>query len=168
MPNSSEYAIEKVEINTLLEQLKQCGEVKSVFFKPKPTVIPRLASDEPLSELFASEAFADAGACLGEVFNAKARCSTLNRLEFEGSLVSVVLRGGCHGPAVALSEQQARTVVLPGVAAAFPAPFEEICAFRIDEEEWCQFTKEATLSSSYLVWQGARGLWWLLCVADID
>jgi len=58
--------------------------------------------------------------------------------------------------------------VLSGVAAVFPEPFAEICAFRIDDEEWCQFTMEATISSSYLVCQAARGLWWLLCVADSD
>jgi len=168
MTVDSEYSIEKPELNTLLEHLKQCGEVISVFFKPKPAVVPRLATNEPLSELLSSNAFMNASDRLGEVLGAKVKCSTLNRLEFEGSLVSVVLMGGCHSPAVAMSQEQARSIVLPGIAAAFPEPFGEICAFRIDSDEWCQFTKEATVSSSYLIWQAARGLWWLLCVADFD
>ena len=54
------------------------------------------------------------------------------------------------------------------LAAVFPKPFDDVLVFQLDDPAWSEFTGEATVSHSYIAWQSARGLWWMLCVVDID
>lgn len=96
------------------------------------------------------------------------RYSTLDRFEFEESLIALAVRGGCHRATASVPQEHIRSVVASGLSAAFSEPFDDVHVFRLDDEKWCQATDEATISSSYAVWQSARGLWWVLCVADID
>ena len=91
----------------------------------------------------------------------------LNRLEFEGSLAHLILQGGCHRQ-TNHSRNGAISIVESALDAVFPAPFDDLIVFRLDNSEWSELTDQATISSSYFVLQGARGLWWFLCVADFD
>lgn len=158
----------KPELTELLELLGLCGQVVSFFLKPKQAIAPTFDASNPLAELFASEAFQTLAGELGAISSDLGRYSTLNRFEFEGSLVSVAVAGGCHRSTADVSRERIRAVVTTGLAAVFPAPFDDVQVFRLDDERWCQATEEATLSTSYVAWQSARGVWWVLCLTDID
>jgi hypothetical protein len=82
-----------------------------------------------------------------------------------GQVVSVFLKAK---PALSLNFGRERDRPLQGLEAAFPEPFSDLFVFRIDSREWCELAASATLSASYIVYQSARGLWWVLCVADED
>jgi hypothetical protein len=169
MSTSSQFSIEKPALQSLLDLLGQCGQVVSIFLKPKPAVKPSFESaNQPLAELVTTEAFKELYGELGLVGQVIKRFSTLNRLEFEGSLTAVILEGGCHRSTTGISRREASAVVAAGVEAVFPEPFSSIHIFRIDDESWCSLTNEATISSMYVAWESARGLWWVLCVADSD
>ena len=169
MSTSSQFSIEKPALQSLLDLLGECGQVVSVFLKPKRAVKPNFEStNQPLAELIAIEAFEESCSELGLVGQEIKRFSTLNRLEFEGSLTAVVLEGGCHRSTTGIPRSEANAVVAAGVEAVFPEPFSSIHVFRIDDESWCSLTNEATISSMYVAWEGARGLWWVLCIADFD
>jgi len=168
MATVNDSLLEKPGVKELLEVLGQCGQVVSAFLKPTPSVRPLFQEDHPLVDLFDSKAFQEAAFSLGQVSSTLGRYSTLNRLEFEGSLVSVVLQGGCHRATTGMPVEVARALVLRALEEAFPEPFSDVHVFRLDAEAWCQLTNEATVSTSYVVWQSARGLWWVLCVADFD
>jgi hypothetical protein len=156
------------ELTELLELLGLCGQVVSFFLKPKQVIAPAFGTPNPLAKLFTSEAFQTLAGELGAISPDLGRYSTLNRYEFEGSLVSVAVAGGCHGSTADVSRERIRAVVSTGLAAVFPAPFDDVHVFRLDDERWCRATEEATLSTSYVAWQSARGIWWVLCVTDID
>jgi hypothetical protein len=162
------YKVIKPELTELLELLGQCGHVVSFFLKPEQPIAPAFDTVNPLGELFASPAFRAQAGKLGAIAHEFGRYSTLNRFEFEGSLVSVAIAGGCHRNTMGISQERVRAVVAAGLAAAFPSPFDDIHVFRLDDERWCQATDEATMSASYVAWQSARGLWWILCITDID
>ncbi|WP_146187985.1 hypothetical protein [Acidovorax sp. CF316] len=168
MTTSECYEVSKPELNELLTLLSQCGHVVSFFLKPKPTVLPAIDTANPLATLFALPAFQAQAAELGAIAVQPLRYSTLNKFEFEGSLVSVAVAGGCHHNTRGISQEHIRAVVAAGLNAAFPRPFDDIHVFRLDDARWCQATDEATMSTSYAAWQSARGLWWLLSIADID
>jgi hypothetical protein len=168
MDTSCEYTVEKPALQALLEVLSQCGQVVSVFLNPQPPVRPKPLDAHPLSELFACGAFQTATHKLGQVSATLGRYSTLNRLEFEGSLVSVVLAGGCHCSTSGISQHEARSLVAGALAAVFPEPFDDLLVFRLDNEAWCPLAAESTVSSSFVAWQSPRNLWWVLCVADSD
>jgi hypothetical protein len=170
MATDIEFVVEKSELRALLSALEQCGQVVSVFLKPKPPVRPDLQRQDGcvLSELFELMAVQEACADLGLKNPVNARYALLNRLEFEGSLVSVVMQGGCHRAKVVASLEAARELVAKAMEAAFPAPFGNLYVARIDSESWCKLAFEATLSASYVAWQSERSLWWVLCVADTD
>jgi len=170
MTTADVFRVDKPEVQALLDVLEQRGQVVSVFLKPKPSAIPDFSRERghPLAELVAHPSFHQACADLGAVSEDLGHYSTLNRLEFEGSLISVVIAGGCHRVTSGVSPEVARSLVGNALTAAFPEPFADLHVFRLDEERWCQLTSNATISSSYFAWQSARGLWWVLCVADSD
>ncbi|UTY59813.1 hypothetical protein [Massilia sp. erpn] len=162
------FDIEKPEIVKFIEALERCGEVVSNFMKFSSTVMPscEFASQMPLVDLLQHPEFIESAGELGEIGSKPIHYSTLNRLEFEGSLASVLIEGGCFRNSI--SEDEARKLAGDVLAAAFPKPFDDLLVFRLDDPSWCQFTDVATVSHSYFSWQGARGLWWMLLVADTD
>jgi hypothetical protein len=169
MSASPQFSLSRPALDRLLDELRQQLEVFSVFLNPKPAVLPNLRDGgSPLVELLSLPAVKTLCAELGEVNPEFTRYSTLNRLEFEGSLVALLLRGGCHGRSVSITEDEARRLVAPALDAAFPQPFESITAFRIDDDDWCTLARKSTIACCYVVNEGARGLWWILCATDID
>ena len=170
MTQIESFHIQKPPLDALIALLSLCGEVVSVFLKAKPPLRhrPGAERDQTLRLLFECEGFHEACSDLGTIGGSVRIGATLNRLEFEGSLLSVALQGGCHRSTSHVSMEQARAIVQLGLSAAFPEPFSELLAFRIDNDDWCQFAEEATVFASYVVNQPARGLWWVLCVADQD
>lgn len=120
----------------------------------------------PLTSLFNNPDLQNDCTELGFIASGPIRYATLNRFEFEGSLISILLEGGCHRKSI--PEHDARVIVHEALAVIFPKPFDNVLAFRPDDPSWSEFSREATISHSYVVWQGARGLWWILCIADID
>lgn len=167
MTASESYEVNPSRLNELLDLFGQCGEVVSFFLKEKHHTEP-VDPDNPLASLFALPAFQAQASALGAISTEPVRYSTLNRFEFEGSLVSVAVGGGCHRGTAGISQEHIRAVVAAGLDAAFPRPFDDIAVFRLDDEQWCETTAEATCSASYAALQSARGLWWLLCIADYD
>jgi hypothetical protein len=153
-----------------LELIGREREVVSVFLKPKSRTWPsaRGASNDPLRWLLESHEFEAMCPDLGQVKRVEGRFSTLNTLELEGSLVSILLEGGCHGSRMRIELGDARRAVSAAMDAVFPAPFNKVIAFRFDEWDWCDFTDEATVWSSHFVWEAARSLMWVLCTRDID
>ena len=168
MTATTRVEITKPEFSELVGLLRHCGEVVSFFLKPTPSIRPAFNASQPVAPLLADEEFCALARDLGTVAVNPGRYSTLNRLEFEGSLVAVARAGGCHRSTAGMSEDRIRGTVKAGLAAAFPEPFNELHVFRFDDEKWCQATEDATLFASYVVWQGARGLWWVLSISDID
>jgi len=167
MQVSQSYTVNKPELAELLDLLSKCGEVVSFFVKTK-SIWPNGNAIKNLDQLFITEAFQAQSSMLGRVSKDPGSFSILNRLEFEGSLVAVALGGGCHGWTNAPSLERIRELVVAGLAAVFPEPYDEVYVYRLDDLKWCEFTDEATESKSYVAHQGARGLWWMLTIADID
>lgn len=162
------FEIEKPELDRFIEHLSHCGQVVSTFMKFVPVVMPsrEFASPTPLADLLQHPEFCNGTGTLGAISSKPFHYSTLNRLEFEGSLASVLVEGGCFRNST--SEDEARNVARDVLAAVFPKPFDDLLVFRLDDPSWSEFTNAATVSHSYFAWQGARGLWWLLSVADED
>jgi hypothetical protein len=165
--SADEFRVEKEPLIKLLGVLSQCGEVVSKFLKPTPSIRGR-DDAQRLAEFL--ERFSDLATQtpLGHVEREYGPFSVLNRFEFEGSLVSIVLDGGCHRATAGLTVEDARRIVAQALDATFPAPFSDLLAYRFDSLDWCELTRTSTLSSAYVVWQSPRNLWWVLCVSDID
>lgn len=149
------FDIEKPEVAKFIGALERCGEVVSSFMKFSPTVMPsrEFASPTPLADLLRHPAFSEDAVDLGEISSKPIHYSTLNRLEFEGSLGSILIEGGCFQNSI--SEDEARRLAGDVLAAAFPKPFDDLLVFRLDDPSWCQFTNVATVSHSYFARQGA-------------
>ena len=162
------FNVEKAELVRFNEALKKCGEVVSVFMKFAPAVFParEFASAFPLNDLMRHPEFCKDAIALGKISSGPMHYSTLNRLEFEGSLAQVLIEGGCFRNTT--PEAEARKLAADVLAAVFPKPFDDLLVFRLDDPGWSQFTDAATVSHTYFAWQGARGLWWMLSVADTD
>nr|BFD42743.1 hypothetical protein FFPRI1PSEUD_42420 [Pseudomonas sp. FFPRI_1] len=139
----------------------------SSFVKPAPSI---KAWDERqrLAEFLERFSNLARSTAIGQVEREFGPFSMLNRYEFEGSLLAVVLRGGCHHSTRGLSLANARKLVYEALEAVFPGPFSELVVYRLDSLDWCELTRSSTLSSAYVACQGARNLWWVLCVADFD
>ncbi|HEY8023685.1 MAG TPA: hypothetical protein VIF60_03900 [Burkholderiaceae bacterium] len=169
MSTDIRFHIDKPELQTLLDLLGNCGEVVSIFLKPKPAVAPSFSSiDDPIGQLLELDGFSRYCEGLGSISRQVGRFAILNRLEFEGSITSVILQGGCHHSTYGLSKSSASAVVADALDRVFPEPFSDLYVCRIDNESWCSLTNDATLSSTYVAYQIARGLWWILCVAGFD
>jgi hypothetical protein len=162
------FNIEKPELEKFIDALGSCGEVVSTFMKFSRAVMPsrEFASPTPLADLLQHSEFRDDCAVLGKICSKPILYSTLNRLEFEGSLTSLLVEGGCFRNST--SAHEARLLASDVLAAVFPGPFDDLLVFRLDDPSWSEFTDVATVSHSYVAWQSARGLWWMLSVADID
>ncbi|MEN5094931.1 hypothetical protein ABE458_30035 [Pseudomonas protegens] len=167
LTGASEFVVDKRPLVELLAVLAQCGEVVSCFFKPEPA-IKVLGERQRLAEFLERFSHFARSTAIGQIEGEFGPFSMLNRYEFEGSLLAVVLRGGCHSSTRGCSVAYAREVVFEALDAVFPAPFSELVVYRFDSSDWCELTRDSTISSAYVVCQGARNLWWVLCVADVD
>ena len=167
---SEEYFIEKLALSELLLAVGECGDVISFFSKPKLDLQLQVENGRLFDRFFASSAFKSLGAKLRIRAKGVTDFAMLNRLEFEASLLGVVLKGGCHGHKKVLSKEKARAIVEAGVAEVFPepSPYTTVSIWRIDNKDWCDFTCEATTSSTYIATGGPRRIWWVLCVSDVD
>ncbi|MEL7551380.1 hypothetical protein ACIPIX_04165 [Pseudomonas protegens] len=164
---ASQCFVDKQPLVELLAVLAECGELVSSFVKPAPSI---KAWDERqrLAEFLERFSNLARSTAIGQVEREFGPFSVLNRYEFEGSLLAVVLRGGCHHSTRGLSLANARKLVYEALEAVFPGPFSELVVYRLDSLDWCELTRSSTLSSAYVACQGARNLWWVLCVADFD
>ncbi|MGC5702653.1 hypothetical protein J4P02_20840 [Pseudomonas sp. NFXW11] len=167
LTSACEFVVDKQPLAELLAVLAECGERVSCFFKPVPS-IKSLGERARLAEFLLRFSSFSSSTAIGQVAPEFGPFAVLNRYEFEGSLLAVALRGGCHGGARGLSLAKARALVCEALDAVFPAPFSELVVYRFDGPDWCELTRGATISSAYVVCQGARNLWWVLCVADFD
>jgi hypothetical protein len=170
MSDIEHFQVTNPNVTKLLDLLREDREVVSIFLKPKSRRWPESHGnpDGPLAWLLGSDEFRSLCPEVGGVKRASGRYSTLNRLELEGSLTSTLLEGGCHGSSLSLGLDDARRHVSAGIDSAFPAPFDSVCAYRLDDQDWCDFTGQATIWSTHVAWEGARSLLWLICTRDID
>lgn len=166
---SIQYQVTKESYKNLICLLQKCGTVVSILIKPKLAMPP--SPDLVLRSISAIDPDSDLGTQVSELGCINSRplqFSLLNRLEFEGSISAVVKEGGCNIKTEGIPLKTIKDAVCDGVSAVFPEPFSEVNAYRIDDTTWCDLTNSSTTSASYMVFEGARGLWWILCVADID
>jgi hypothetical protein len=158
------FEIDKPPLTNFLRTLNGNWNVISAFMKFSPAVQANFASAVPLADLLQHPEFLADCSALNPRDTRPVRYTTLNRLEFEGSLASILVEGGVTGER--MPENEAKQQVSAALAAVYPPPFNTLQVFRFDDPAWCEFTNSATLSHSYIAWQSQRGLWWTLVVAD--
>ena len=164
------FEVDKPAVARLLDLLREDREVISIFLKPRSRTWPASLGNQasPLAWLLDSEDFKSMCPALGQIRSTTGQYSTLNRLEFEGSLTTILLEGGCHGSSLDMDLGEARACASEALQAAFPAPFDQIGVVRMDDWDWCDFTHEGTIWSSHFACEGARSLVWVLCTRAID
>jgi hypothetical protein len=91
--------------------------------------------------------------------------SLLNRFEFEGSLIHLLLQGTCTERVVA-SESEARETVPALLAETILRSDGSLCAFRMDGKKWSELTRGATISGTYFVYAPSHKTWWFIGFAD--
>jgi hypothetical protein len=91
--------------------------------------------------------------------------SLLERFEFEGSLIRLLLRGTCTEKVVA-TESEARETVCALLAETILRPDGILWAFRMDDENWSGLTRSATISATYFVYAPFDKTWWFMGFAD--
>jgi hypothetical protein len=89
----------------------------------------------------------------------------LDRFEFEGSLISLLLQGTCTEKIVA-TESESREMVRALLAETILRPDGIIMAYRMDEEDWSERTRRATISATYFVYAPHDKTWWFMGFAD--
>lgn len=166
--SESEFRMQKVQLDIFLDSLSNCGEVVSVFIKPRPPVQVRGDHAQWMREFLQRFSPMAEQTVMGPLDVQDIRFALLHRYEFEGSLVALVHDGGCHGLNRHLPLAEVRKQVGEMLDAVFPAPFLHLWVYRFDRMDWCPWMRETTTAAGYLVWQAERDLWWLLCVCDED
>jgi hypothetical protein len=91
--------------------------------------------------------------------------SLLRRFEFEGSLIQLLLQGTCTGKVVA-TEAEARETVCALLAETILRPDGLLWAFRMDDDNWSELTRRATISGTYFVYAPFDKTWWFMGFAD--
>lgn len=91
--------------------------------------------------------------------------SLLNRFEFEGSLIHLLLQGTCTEKVVA-SESEARETVPALLAETILRSDDSLCAFRMDDWNWSELTRSATSAGTYFVYAPYHKTWWFIGFAD--
>lgn len=92
----------------------------------------------------------------------------LDRYEFEGSLISMLLHGTCT-EAVVVDAAEARLQVAQAIShlcKTLNCGKEDLCAFRLGNPEWSKLISSATLWASYFVFFPNTKTWWFLGFAD--
>ena len=91
--------------------------------------------------------------------------SLLDRFEFEGSLIRMLLEGTCNETVVA-SETEAREIAAALLAETVLRLSGYLIAFRMDDSNWSNLTRKATKSSTYFVFIPTDNTWWFLGFDD--
>jgi len=150
-----------------------CGNFESIFFRPtKPSPYypnyPDLSQGEAvvLMGVLGSEFLR---ASIPELFpldlGSARKFSLLNRFEFEGSLIHLLLQGTCTDKVVA-SESEARETVCALLAETILGRDNSLWALRMDDWNWSELTRSATLSGTYFVYAPIDKTWWFIGFAD--
>ena len=163
-----QWPMDKAALAVFLDSLGHCGEVVSLFIKPRPAVSVSGSQEQRLQEFLQRAGALAEQTLMGPVDADDVQYAMLNRLEFEGSLVGVLRGGGCHGSNRHLSLAELRKQVAEMLEAVFPEPFSALWVYRFDRMDWCEWMRAATDCAGYLAWQPERDLWWLLCVCEED
>ena len=145
------------------------GEFLSMFFRPKAPTATYPNFDRGFQAVLADVVQSD---FIGEAFPqlvplnvpAAMKFARLDRYEFEGSLVSVLLEGTCTERVVS-GEGEAREVVQSIFRSAF-RPDGGLWAWRLDDWSWSTLTKGATVAWAYFVYESSQRIWWFVCFAD--
>ena len=160
------FDVQKVQLDDFLELLSHCGEVVSVFIKPRPPVLVHGDLAQWMQEFLRRFAPIAQQSVMGPLDLQDIQFARLNRYELEGSLIALAHDGGCHGLNRHVPLPEVRKQVGDMLDAVFPAPFTQLWVWRFDRMDWCPWMRAATDCAGYLVWQPERDLWWLLCVCD--
>jgi hypothetical protein len=103
---------------------------------------------------------------LGNIYPQYARYSLLNRYEFEGSLLTILREGGKRKTLSRKPTNDLHQMVVNGLNRLCPAPHSLLQVFRMDDQRWCELTRDAEKAVSYLAYQPERKVWWVLVIAD--
>lgn len=153
------------------DRFRSAGEFVSVFFRVAVPVSPSYPNffersfSAVLNEVLQSSVLVGAAPELAPLNLKAAKAFTLlNRYEFEGSLIGVLLQGTCTETVVA-DEHAARAAaraMVQSVAGAEGA----LRAYRMDNPSWSALLDGATLAWSYVVYDVSQKRWWVMCFAD--
>jgi hypothetical protein len=91
--------------------------------------------------------------------------SLLERFEFEGSMIRLLLQGTCTEQVVAI-ESEARETVCALLPETILRSDGLLGAFRMDDQNWSELTRSATISSTYFVYAPFDKTWWFVGFAD--
>ena len=150
----------------IVRRFQAVGEFCSVFFSATSTRAGGQDPSEVLASLLQQNELGEAvPKLLPFNLSAARHFAALNKYEFEGSLVGVLLDGTCTDRVV--SDQAARRSRSPTPSLkAVTRPNGILVAYRMDDPSWSALTNSATLSWAYFVYETSRQLWWFVCFAD--
>ena len=160
--------IETPTIDEVGRQFKEVGDFFSAFFRPSvETWSPRFdrGTRAVLDEFINSGAFREAFPQLFPLSSdAASLFSVLNRYEFEGSLIQMLLLGTCTQSIVG-SESSARSLATKLLS---EAQFDSLntTAWRMDDPAWSRLTGESTLCSAYFAYNPENLMWWFIGFTD--
>jgi hypothetical protein len=153
-------------LEVISKRLLAVADFHSVFFNTIGIPSPGAGRENVLAELLHSTELAKAVPTLLPLDLAAAKnCAILNRYEFEGSLVGVLLQGTCTDQVVC-DEREAFETATAIMREVVLRPNGHMVAFRMDDPKWSALTNQATLSWSYFVFESSRDMCWFLCFAD--
>jgi hypothetical protein len=142
------------------------GEFYSVFFRPANATNFGQGHQALLLEMLRANYLTEAVPKLDPLnYSAATKFSVLNRYEFEGSLINVLLDGTCTEKIV-VDEREAYEAARAILKGTVLKPNGARCAFRMDDPSWSALTNGATLSWAYFAYESSQQLWWFVCFAD--
>jgi hypothetical protein len=146
------------------------AQFHSIFFKPisPPPFYPDFSRGDVavLMDVLGSDFLR---AAMPELFpldldRARKFC-LLERFEFEGSLIHMLLRGTCTEKVVG-TESEAREIAGSLLSETILRPDGLLRAFRMEDVSWSEWTRKATTSSTYFVYAPFDKTWWFVGFAD--
>src|SRR5437899_6354018 len=165
--------IDSPTLNKVASRFRTVADFHSIFFRPaKPWP---LYSDYPnfsrgdavvLMEVLNSDFLR---ACIPQLFpldlDSARKFSILERFEFEGSLIHLLLQGTCTERVVA-SESEARETACALLAETILRSDDSLCAYRMDDWNWSELTRSATTCGTFFVYAPYHKTWWFMGFAD--
>ena len=89
----------------------------------------------------------------------------LERFEFEGSLIHLLLQGTCTEKIVS-NETEARATAQDVLRETMPRSDGGLWAFRMNDQKWSAATRDATLWAACFVYAPHDKTWWFMGFAD--
>jgi hypothetical protein len=157
-------------LTQMADRLGKAGELTSVFFRSTAALSEFPRFDRGLKAVLTDVLNSDyLRETLPWMFpldqDTAMRFSHLDRFEFEGWLMSLLVRGAC-AESIVCDEAEARQWVQAILQGIPHGPDRSLRVFRMDDAEWSALTRGATLCSAAFVYTPAHRIWWFIAFAD--